>query len=212
MPSVVGKQLDVAMSDVKRASIDEPEIVGGGVFGVVDESNWTVCKQEPSPGSDVTGTPRLIVDRECGTGSSSPSVSETSKPAAPSPSPSPVLKGKALIEAALDRPMKIFLEGRDMDVTFAMSDNFTNNMIRRGFYSDARDVLIAVKNSGLKVKRVTVWGTFSMQDRKGNSLGQVNVINLGFDDIREINLDNLYGEEDLTGASDVNFVHPAFRE
>ena len=66
MPDVVGKNLDVALSDVERAGInDEVEVLGGGIFGVVDESNWTVCSQEPEDGTDVSSAPRLTVDRTC---------------------------------------------------------------------------------------------------------------------------------------------------
>lgn len=66
MPDVVGKGLDVAISDVKRAGIDkEVEVLGGGVFGVVDKSNWKVCSQEPQSGAGVSSAPRLTVDRTC---------------------------------------------------------------------------------------------------------------------------------------------------
>jgi hypothetical protein len=35
------------------------------MFGVLDESNWTVCQQEPAPGTvDASGV-RLVVDRTC---------------------------------------------------------------------------------------------------------------------------------------------------
>ncbi|UZN04801.1 DUF4839 domain-containing protein [Cellulomonas sp. S1-8] len=70
MPDVVGAQLDVALSDTDRAGIDpdEVEVVGGGLLGVVDESNWTVCEQLPAAGTAVSGKPRLVVDRSCGDG------------------------------------------------------------------------------------------------------------------------------------------------
>ena len=49
MPDVVGKQLDVALSDIERGGIDdEVEVLGGGTFGVIDESKWMVCEQLPS--------------------------------------------------------------------------------------------------------------------------------------------------------------------
>ncbi|GAA1465154.1 PASTA domain-containing protein [Microbacterium thalassium] len=65
MPEVVGKQLDVAKSDIERAGFgDDIEVVGGGIFGVLDDSNWVVCEQEPAAGADVAA-PRLVVDREC---------------------------------------------------------------------------------------------------------------------------------------------------
>jgi hypothetical protein len=66
MPNVVGKKLDVAKSDVKRAGIaEEVEVLGGGVLGIVVESNWTVCSQEPAGGTSITKSPRLSVGRTC---------------------------------------------------------------------------------------------------------------------------------------------------
>mgnify|MGYP002079427557 FL=1 len=93
MPDVQGQQLDVALSDIKRAGIDdEAEIVGGGLLGVLDESNWQVCSQSPGPGQSVTVQPRLTVDRACSDDEPEPGVS-TSSPApesAPTPSDAPV--------------------------------------------------------------------------------------------------------------------------
>jgi beta-lactam-binding protein with PASTA domain len=66
MPDVETRQLDIALSDIKRAGFEEDvEVVGGGTFGVVDESAWTVCKQEPAVGTTIGSAPRLIVDRSC---------------------------------------------------------------------------------------------------------------------------------------------------
>ena len=66
MPDVVGKPLDVALSDIERGGIDdEVEVLGGGTFGVVDESNWMVCEQLPEAGQPATEVPRLTVDRSC---------------------------------------------------------------------------------------------------------------------------------------------------
>ncbi len=66
MPDVVGLTLDVALSDIKRAGIDgEVEVLGGGAFGVVDESNWTVCTQLPAAGAEIGSAPRVTVDRSC---------------------------------------------------------------------------------------------------------------------------------------------------
>ena len=66
MPDVVGQRLDVAVSDIERAGFDdEVEIVGGGTFGIVDESNWQVCGQLPAAGEPMTSEPRIEVDRSC---------------------------------------------------------------------------------------------------------------------------------------------------
>ncbi len=69
MPDLVGKRLDVAKSDLAAIGVSENdiEVVGGGVFGVITEANWTVCEQEPPSGSEPNGV-RLIVDRVCGGG------------------------------------------------------------------------------------------------------------------------------------------------
>lgn len=66
MPDVRDRRLDIALSDIKRAGFpDDVEVVGGGVFGIVDESNWTVCDQAPAPGKDITVAPLLSVNRDC---------------------------------------------------------------------------------------------------------------------------------------------------
>ena len=49
MPDVTGKKLDVAKSAIKDAGFeDEVKVDGGGVFGVIKESNWEVCDQSPA--------------------------------------------------------------------------------------------------------------------------------------------------------------------
>ncbi len=66
MPEVTGLALDVALADIESAGVDdEVEVVGGGVFGVIDQGNWEVCNQSPAPGQAVTNAPRLTVDRTC---------------------------------------------------------------------------------------------------------------------------------------------------
>lgn len=90
MPDVVGKKLDVAESDIKRAGFeDDVDVLGGGLFGVIDESNWEVCEQTPSPGEPLTKSPRLKVERNCDKDDSSseepspePEVTESAPPAA----------------------------------------------------------------------------------------------------------------------------------
>jgi hypothetical protein len=66
MPDVTGKKLDVAKSAIKDAGFeDEVKVDGGGVFGVIEESNWQVCDQSPVVGADLSDAPRLTVDRSC---------------------------------------------------------------------------------------------------------------------------------------------------
>lgn len=67
IPDLVGSRLDVALSDLAALGIDEGdvELVGGGSFGILDESNWTVCEQTPIAAEPLAPPFRLIVDRNC---------------------------------------------------------------------------------------------------------------------------------------------------
>jgi beta-lactam-binding protein with PASTA domain len=88
MPQVVGKRLDVAKSDLKAAGLEEKkiEIVGGGALGVISESSWTVCDQDPEPATKGAEQARLIVDRACGAEDTAQGISPTaSSPSAASP-------------------------------------------------------------------------------------------------------------------------------
>jgi hypothetical protein len=66
VPDEIGERLDVAKDDVRSAGL-LTRVIGGGTFGVVVESNWTVCETKPAPGSQVhKDTPvKLIIDRVC---------------------------------------------------------------------------------------------------------------------------------------------------
>jgi hypothetical protein len=89
MPDVVGKRLDVALDEIKSAGFEnEVDVSSTGTFGVVDESNWTVCEQTPAAGKPVTSAPELAVDRSCGD-EQDPSMTTTTS-AAPSTTAAPV--------------------------------------------------------------------------------------------------------------------------
>ncbi len=62
MPDVAGKKLDDAKSAIKDAGFDgEVKVDGGGLFGVVVESSWEVCEQNPAAGTTVAAKPTLTV-------------------------------------------------------------------------------------------------------------------------------------------------------
>ena len=66
MPDVAGNKLNVALSDIERAGFeDDVDVDGGGLFGIVNESNWEVCEQMPAAGKPLTRAPRLKVERDC---------------------------------------------------------------------------------------------------------------------------------------------------
>ena len=79
VPNVVGERLDVAKSAMGDAGYDT-ESLGGGTFGVVDESNWTVCETRPGAGATDSGMVKLVVDRTCEAAGAA--IAETTSPAA----------------------------------------------------------------------------------------------------------------------------------
>jgi hypothetical protein len=66
VPDETGERLDVAEDDLRSHGLRYSEI-GGGTFGVVVPSNWTVCEMRPGPGAQVKKHTRvkLVIDREC---------------------------------------------------------------------------------------------------------------------------------------------------
>ena len=93
VPDVTGQRLDVAKADMEDAGYDTEEI-GGGAFGVVVESNWTVCETDPPAGSTADGAVRLIIDRTCSSTAASDSSAdaepqEAAEAADPTPEPTP---------------------------------------------------------------------------------------------------------------------------
>lgn len=108
MPSVVGRQLDVALQDIKLAGFNgEVDVAGGGMLGIIDESNWQVCKQSPAAGKALTATPQVSVDRTCG--ANTPSSTATASPppsddVAPQADPSDVAE-PTVSETAESKPL-----------------------------------------------------------------------------------------------------------
>lgn len=52
VPDLVGERLNVAKERVDRAGFDL-DVVGGGLLGVIVESNWEVTSQDPAPGGQL---------------------------------------------------------------------------------------------------------------------------------------------------------------
>ncbi len=52
VPDLVGERLNVAKERVGRAGFDL-DVVGGGLLGVIVDSNWEVTSQEPAPGGQL---------------------------------------------------------------------------------------------------------------------------------------------------------------
>lgn len=132
MPDVVGLQLDVAKSDIERAGFDgDVEIVGGGLFGVVDDSNWVVCEQGPAAGESLA-EPRLIVERECAT-ESVPEPDPVESSASPEPSEAPVVveATATTVDEFVDRLNSADMGGIQLGDRF----RFTGELVGSDFWS-----------------------------------------------------------------------------
>jgi hypothetical protein len=64
VPALVGQPLDVALDRLQRAGL-KGDVQGGGLFGVLDEGDWKVVDQDPSPGARLSqgDTVHLDIDR-----------------------------------------------------------------------------------------------------------------------------------------------------
>ena len=63
VPDLRGQRLDLAEHRLEAMGLDWEEF-GGGNLGILVRSNWTVCAQEPRPGTRAR-TVKLVVDRSC---------------------------------------------------------------------------------------------------------------------------------------------------
>ena len=97
MPDVTSKKLDVAYDKIKAAGFedkDKIDVKGGGLFGIVVESNCTVCEQSHAAGKTVTGPPKLTVNRSCKKPEAEPSAKPTPTPTPTASKPPEILTAK----------------------------------------------------------------------------------------------------------------------
>lgn len=108
MPRVTDQQLDIALSDIERAGVNEEvEVVGGGLFGVLDESNWQVCEQLPEAGQPVSGAPRLTVSRSCNEDEPEPAQTSAEAVEEPSAEPPDTPTGPSPTELSAPQPITV---------------------------------------------------------------------------------------------------------
>ena len=64
VPALVGQRLNVALDRLESAGL-KGDVQGGGLFGVLNESDWKVVDQDPSLGARLSqgDTVRLDIDR-----------------------------------------------------------------------------------------------------------------------------------------------------
>lgn len=63
VPDVSGKRLDYAEATLEARGLSY-DVNGGGKLGVIDDSNWWVCSQQPRAGRKATKV-ELVVARSC---------------------------------------------------------------------------------------------------------------------------------------------------
>lgn len=104
--------------------------------------------------------------------------------------------------------------GMEVVVTWAIDDNLTDNLVRRGAQLNATRILEAVANSpDLEYHQVFLVGTFSMVDQLGNA-EEKNVIGATYPraTVEAINFDNFLTENAWNIANqDSLYIHPAFQ-
>jgi hypothetical protein len=62
VPDMIGLPLAQAEDQLDAEGIDS-DIVGGGLFGIIDPSAWEVCATDPPAGEDPAGGVTLYVQR-----------------------------------------------------------------------------------------------------------------------------------------------------
>jgi len=171
MPDVTGKKLDVAKSAIKDAGFeDEAKVNGGGVFGVIKESNWEVCDQSPAAGEVASDAPRLTVDRSCDDAKPSETPSETLEPDAAESSQSDTeqiltddnneeFAALLAVPDYCDETIAPFAAehgGRTIEF-----DGSVANMANHGDYDTRYDILVSPGNKGTES---TVGPAFKFED------------------------------------------------
>lgn len=135
MPDVTGKRLDDAKSAIKNAGFDdEVKVNGGGLFGVVRESNWEVCEQNPAAGTTVAAKPTLTVARSCVDDKSSEepetTPSETATTTTPEETAPAEPKAVATLTPQNNTDLAAILVGNDCDDKYvAFATNYAGQTI-----------------------------------------------------------------------------------
>ncbi len=109
------------------------------------------------------------------------------------------------------RVSEIQIEDQTIYVCFSINDNLTEGFIKTGAKMDVEDILKSVQKSGYNYSEVTVVGTFSMQDKFGNS-SEDKVLQASYkrSTVDRINWAGFLTDNMYAVADDV-WLHPAFR-
>jgi len=182
---------------------------------------------KPTEAPAATSTPKPT---EVPAATSTPGPTNTPKPTAtpaptytPQPTTSPADTVRAAIEKALGsgnrkgvKRVSSVSMGSQPDpqivIEWAINDNLTEGMIKSGAKRDVTDILKTVAQSGIKYGSVYARGTFSMQDKFGNTQETV-VIEAKYTraTVDRINWSNFLSSNVYVIADEI-WIHPAFRD
>jgi hypothetical protein len=96
-------------------------------------------------------------------------------------------------------------------VRWAINDNLTENMIKRGLMMDIAKLMEVAANSGLPYDELMLMGTFSMVDQYGNvEEALVSSYKISQDEVNKINWDNFL--TDNVARLGYWWLHPAFED
>ncbi|SRR6266704_5095360 len=94
-----------------------------------------------------------------------------------------------------------YTDTHDLDVNFAINDNFSASYIKGGAGMDIAKVIKVAKSSPVPVDQITFSGTFAVQDKYGKVTEEkVLGANYSAGTISKMNLDNLSYDQTLAAA------------
>ena len=101
--------------------------------------------------------------------------------------------------------------GYNIDIYFAINENWSDDDIKIGARIDVLDVMEALYTCGKDIQWVDMYGTYSMMDNYGNTKEmEVMHVRLGKDTARKINWSNITTDM-LFNLLDFKDINPAFK-
>jgi hypothetical protein len=192
-------------------------VVGGLFMLLVFGSCLAGLASLGTPAPPATTAPPPVVEEE-------PAPPPAEEEPAPEPEPEPEDPAAALkdaIESELGDSNRAGVQrvkvtaaakaGKPITVRFAIQDNLTENMIRRGARSDVVAILEQVdREATWKYSEVVIRGTFSMVDTLGNAEeDQVVFARYSRKTVSKINFENFLSDNAYEVA-DSRLIHPEF--
>ncbi len=111
----------------------------------------------------------------------------------------------------IDKVASVRLAKKVITIKWAIDDNITGDLLKRGAMMDAVEILELVEESAIVYDHVRLRGTFVMVDIKGNESEDVVVdATYSFDELLGVNWMNFLTDNVWTLA-DAAKIHPEFR-